>query len=215
MVVLFFTVQSLFTYVFSTQIKEDKITAKYLEVMPDGSNLYSPLIRLEIGGDTFCSGVVIDGEYALTAAHCVTNMFGKLTNDKILVQDEFEMPISGIEAEAVALDKLRDIALIKGNFIKFQTMQLDYYTGKPTLMLDLAVVACGFPSGGNRFCSIGVVIGNETFKIRTRGGMVYKGMSGGPVVDLMTERVIGVNSAAYSDGEIVAPVVGAFEQWGI
>jgi len=212
---LFFSAQAVMSMFLSTQRKADKITSGYLEVANNQDAQYEPLIRLlNNKGQFYCSGVVIDGQYALTAAHCVKGDFGFLTDDTIVIHEEHDGD-TGVIAEAVALDDLRDIALIKGDFRKFKSMNVEYYSSKAQTIPNRLIVACGFPSGGPTYCSMGQIVSNEFFKIRTRGSMVYKGMSGGAVVDLTTGSVIGVNSAATEDGELVAPVIGAFEIFGI
>lgn len=214
-VIMFFSAQAVMSMFLSTQRKADKITSGYLEVAAKQDALYEPLIRLlNNKGQFYCSGVVIDGQYALTAAHCVKGSFGFLTDDAIIIHEEHDSD-TGVIAEAVALDDLRDIALIKGNFRNFKTMNVEYYSAKVSSLPNRLVVTCGFPSGGPTYCSMGQTVSNEFFKIRTRGSMVYKGMSGGAVVDLTTGAIIGVNSAATEDGELVAPVIGAFEIFGI
>lgn len=215
-VAVFFGALTLVSFLYPTsQRKPDKITSGYLEVANYQTAQYEPLIRLlDERGFFYCSGVVIDGQYALTAAHCVKGTFGFITNDKIIIHEEHD-GATGTIAEAVALDDLRDIALIKGDFRNFKSMNVEYYSAKAVEFPNRMVVACGFPSGGPTYCSIGIIQANEYFKIRTKGSMIYKGMSGGAVVDILTGAVVGVNSAATEDGELVAPVVGAFELFGI
>jgi S1-C subfamily serine protease len=210
MAVMWKTFKGSFLY----QVDDENITEMYTQVPTNGLNKHSALIRLSRDGYFFCSGVVIDGNYALTAAHCLTNTFGFMEKEDVEISNEIGIN-TGVIAKPVAIDKLRDIALIKGQFIDFESVPVDFSGAVQKGMERRPVLSCGFPSGGPRYCSLFYITGNTNFQLRAYGGMLYKGQSGGPVVDLYSKNVIGVNSAVTEDDVIFAPVVGAAEIFGI
>jgi S1-C subfamily serine protease len=174
---------------------------------------HSPLLLIHIGTRASCSAVVVDGAYALTAAHCVEDSSGYLTSDDIYIYDEFHIDTK-IVAKAAALDHSRDIALIRGNFTNFARSKVDFNGDKQFLLKGLPVISCGFPAGGERYCVTSVVVSNTNFKLFAQGGILYQGMSGGPVVDY-DMNVIGVNSAVGGDFIIFGSVVGVRALWGL
>ena len=202
-----FIITALITSARQKQVNEDAIVEPYQNTMPSGSNKYSGIIKLVIGESGFCSGVVIDGIYALTAAHCVKDTLGSLTSDKILILD-MKDTFTGIVAEPVAIDNLRDIALIKGDFSDFGYFELADSPGSG------AVISCGYPSGGDLFCSTFLLKGNYEFRLLGAGGILYMGQSGGPVFNF-DNKVVAVNSAVRETDVLFAPVTGALEIFGI
>lgn len=196
------------------QVDKEEITELYNEIPTNGTNKHSALIRLVKDGYFFCSGVVIDGRYALTAAHCLTNDLGFMDRSSIQIDNEPGAD-TGILALPVAIDKLRDIALLKGNFEDFESVPVDFSGEIQKSLSNRPVLSCGFPSGGARYCSLFYITGNTNFQLRAYGGMLYKGQSGGPVVDIYSKKIIGVNSAVTAEDAIFAPVVGAAEIFGI
>jgi hypothetical protein len=190
----------------SQQVVDDEVNDLYGNIQTDGSNKYSSTIRLIRNNSFFCSGVVIDGTYALTAAHCVENDFGRLNTDEIQINDVTDN-YTGTRAHAVALDQLRDVALLKGDFRQFQTQTPDF-DGDSSQQSGNIIKSCGFPSGGKLYCTFLAIEGNMNFQIASRGSTIYKGMSGGPVVSIVTGKVIGVNSAVNGPSVIVGPLLG-------
>lgn len=178
------------------------------------SPIYPSNIRLNLDYRFFCTAVVIDKNYALTAAHCVTDRWGKMMSDEFQVRD-LEDFVNGPKVRAVALDKYRDVALLRGDFNNFYASAVNWTGQGLEDITKFKIVQCGFPSGGAHFCSIGEITGNYFFQLKTKMTQVYQGMSGGPVYNATTLEVIGVNSAASSDGNIIAPLVGARENFGI
>ena len=168
-----------------------------------------PVVRL--GSSFNCSGVVVSDKYILTAAHCVDQL-----NQMIAVSNANDIYIGS--GEVVGIFDKQDVALIQidiGN--KIRPIKADFTgrvcaTGRPT-----TVAYCGFPQGQlEQLCSGGIIHGNSLF-MRTGQGIIYEGMSGGPVITTILEGfpedkdnyiVCGVNSAVTLNGTLVGPVVG-------
>lgn len=183
------------------------------EFRTNGKNLHPATIRLADANDYFhCTGFVIDGTYAMTAAHCVTGTLGIMSKDIIKIYDAYGN-YSG-NAVAVAVDRFQDVAFIKGDFTNFEFKQVDF-TGK-NAKLGMHVMACGFPAGQYEiYCAELIHIGNNYFRYAMTGGPIFKGQSGGPVTELTSGNVIGVNSAVDVDTVVIGPVIGTLESAGI
>lgn len=179
-----------------------------------GNNQHESIIRLiSDKGYFFCTGFVIDGNYALTAAHCVSDGFGGITEDDIHIYNSYGYT-TGVIAKAVAVEGYRDVAFIKGDFRNFEAQKTDFY-GRH-VPRGFKMTSCGYPSGMlPKFCTEVEHVGNKYFQYRTKGGPIYKGMSGGPVVNNETGYAIGVNSAVDLDTVIIGPLVGVLESVGL
>lgn len=172
----------------------------------------SPIIRLGTSAYSFvCSGVVISKDFALTAAHCVVDSLGQLDPAELYISDVVGNFVTK-SANPVAVEKLRDIALIKGDFSQFSTYSVDWEGSLFTEMQTQGgVTSCGFPSGESVTCQFLYYKGNYFFQLAFTGGPIFKGQSGGPVLFKKDDKwvVIGVNSGVLLNSVIIAPVVGA------
>lgn len=168
---------------------------------------YPPIIKL-IGGDKkfFCSAFVIDNHYAVTAAHCLDEN-GKLRKDilSIFVEDNQD---TGIKAKAVGMATRSDLGLLEGDFTNFQMLKTDtQHFG----FLDSKTVylTCGYPYGNLKIsCVPFSPEKNNGFAIEGAGYLV-PGMSGGAVINVLTNEAVALNSYA---GE---GVVGVFPLYGL
>jgi hypothetical protein len=172
----------------------------------------NPIIRLGNSKYSFfCSGVVISKDFALTAAHCLDGDDGSITKDDIYIYDIHNVFVNRT-GKAVAMERLRDIALIRGDFSEFESYEVDW-EGKHFNYLQATKVAfaCGYPSGEALFCPYIYYNGNYFFRLSFSGGPIYKGQSGGPVLILKDGKyyVIGVNSGVIINSVIIAPAIGA------
>lgn len=171
-----------------------------------GPYLHEPIIRLDTGG-SFCTGVVIDNNYALTAAHCVN------IDDTIHVYDRYNVDTMVI-AHTAALDTLRDIALVIGDFRAFKPVTVDF--SGLEVSTGMIATSCGFPAGQlTLYCIDLVHVGNRYFQYRMTGLPLFQGCSGGPVFNRLTGHLIGINSAVDHNSIIISPLVGFKDELGL
>lgn len=179
---------------------------------PNENPIHNPIIQLHRDGRGFCSAVVIDANYALTADHCLRGFMG-MNSDPIQIHDELGKA-TGVEARAVGIAGRVDVGLIKGDFRRFKFLRPDFYGFTPTNAPG-EYRTCGFPGLQDRLtCTVFIPTHNSGFAIAGRGFLI-PGMSGGPVIDLTNGVVIAVNSAATEGFVLVAPIMGVLGVFGI
>lgn len=197
--------------------RKELLDVKYNGFVQSPDAEFDGVIRLHNQeGDFFCTGFVISNEYALTAAHCIddSNIFGtSLTPNLITIKSSENAP-TGIEARAAAMDQRRNIGLLRGNFTNFAKTRI--YEGMLRITPGLTVfAACGFPGGQSAYtCSQFQVVGTYFFMIAGYG-LLYPGMSGGPVFDQLSGTVVGINSRVSTEVAIITPLIGALAGFGI
>lgn len=175
----------------------------------------SPVVELKNAeGQTFCSGTVISDDYVLTAAHCLMDhdsLIPGINKNTITIRDSRELAISS--GVAAGLNQRSDVGLVKGDFraftkakIMIRAYQLPQFTG-PTL-------SCGFPRGETLSCfPVGPL--SLYYDATSAPGIMFFGMSGGPVIDVPTMTVIAVNTAVANGVGIYSPIVGLFDMFQI
>lgn len=214
---ILFSFPLLFISCSSSSIKTNLLNNSYKSNIVSNSQTNDAIIRLVDNGNFFCTGFVIDDNYALTAAHCVDR--SSFLND----YDPKTIQIENQKGELVLSDVLvagvngsQDYAILKGNFTTFKKLQIDAVNLPPVTATSSIYEACGFPAGQKQLvCTLLYPIGNEYFYIRANGGGIYKGMSGGPVFDKRTNKVVGVNSHVGENFVAFGPLVGLLAQFGI
>lgn len=154
----------------------------------------------------YCSGFVISDVYAVTAAHCLYDGENQLDESTIYIHNPIDKRIT--TAGAVALNVVSDLGLIRGDFTKFNKLKVDPSPDGP-FRAKGQLVTCGFPYGDAQLCTP-FFPREPRFVFIGGGGYIYPGMSGGPVIDIPSMTVIGVNSS-ISDGSVnIAPLIGLF-----
>ena len=164
--------------------------------------------------DPFCSGFVIDENYIATATHCIKGSFSGPTSDKLAILDEWGND-TGARGMAVAVNDRVDVGLIQGDFKKFDRLKVNFYNyNVPRSSLDV-FSACGYPYLQNKLtCTYFFPQTNVGFSIAGQGFLI-PGMSGGPVINLKTGKVVGINSAMGDGYVYVAPTLGMLGAFGI
>lgn len=175
------------------------------------------IIRLKDSkGEFFCSAFVIDDNYAATAAHCLERDFNSIFHsflpEDIIVSDYLGNDTK-IRARAAAINTRMDYGLVKGNFKNFNHLDLDLRL--EGVYKQPMLVSCGYPlNQKGLYCVPVYPVRNSYFHIAARG-MIYPGMSGGPVIDPKTNKVIAVNSAVSEDTVLLAPIIGLLSSFGV
>lgn len=189
-------------------IKTEKNMPAYKVDQDFSQKTYQGLVQiLDENGEFKCSGVVISDDYVLTAAHCI--------DDGDVSVAEVELKFVQ-EAQAMVYNKRADYGLIQGNFGEFTKMPILYNPREDFGALGLypnSVMACGFPWGAEPTCyKLYEKTMQRYYEKYSFIGIIYPGMSGGPVIDTQRKLVIAVNSAVTATGPvIIAPLIGIFE----
>lgn len=180
---------------------------KYINYTQHDPDKLPAIVRLTKDGRTYCSGTVIDEHTILTASHCVVSqsLFGMELNNKpieIMAYDNVHRGTFGkVKADAVSIQL--DRALIKGNFSIFQPAPYisDVTTSVSYRLPGTRIISCGYPLGGDFYCSDSVYIGADGFAMKTTAVLI-PGMSGGPAF-LEDGRLVAVNIAVNDKGEAI------------
>ncbi len=166
------------------------------------------IVRLHnLAGEFFCSGVVVGKTTIITAAHCVVEQEGMIE-----IRDHANKRY-GTYATVAGSNQRADYAILHGNFRRYPAMGTD--TDPKTILAGILndarqIIACGFPWSGDLFCT--PVTHRQQFNFGFAGqGFLYPGMSGGPVIDEQTGKVIGVNSAVNGGFILVSPIIEIYK----
>lgn len=171
--------------------------------------------------------------FMLTAAHCVDSL-GSGTRVKINDDDTLGVPATLLSEYSRAdyavytgeFDQLlgeSPVLLVrlynkKGHFIcsasivRLASVEMNPVLIEETMRYPVEhIVLCGYPYGGKALCSTVTVTRKEYWSYAGRG-MMYPGMSGGPVIDFITKKLIAVNSGISENGEvIISPLTALVE----
>lgn len=144
--------------------------------------IYGPIVRLETKDHHFfCSGFVADDHYVVTAAHCLSGSKSMLIN--------------GVTpARRVGGSGREDFGLVIGDFRSYHNAKIDFTSALSMELAGRIVNACGYPEGIHKVVCTPARILGPGFFFHVAVGELYPGMSGGPVYDIRTNTVIGINS---------------------
>lgn len=173
----------------------------------NNNKAYDAIVRLLHKGMFVCSAVIVSEEYALTAAHCISNN-GKISHGGYVLANKEETYFApSIIAFAYGY---HDIALLYGNYSAFHRKAVDW-TGQ--LLNNKMAKSCGYPQGQTALlCNDYEILGNKFFFLRGNGH-IFQGQSGGPV--MVGDIVIGVNSHVSFSTVMAGPVVGMQEMFRV
>lgn len=169
---------------------------------------YSGIVRVvTTDGKFFCSAVIISNREAVSAAHC----FMGLTENEFIIEsipNEKNQVISA-PSFVVGINPRADVALIYGDFTDFDNYQLETNPESDILVNNYELITCGFPYGGKLVC---YKFTNPTKMVDVIAGIgqMYAGMSGGPVIDLKTGKILAVNHAIGQGIVLIAPLTNFY-----
>jgi hypothetical protein len=177
-----------------------------------GIALERSIVRLYLGDQFYCTGVVIGDNYVLTASHCLVDEHGVM-RDKLMgvMNDDGTVTVL---AKPVGANTRLDWGLLKGDFHKIPGAHLV----SRDLVIEPKLAACGYPMGSHvLYCANVYPQVNDLFIIKC-GGLILPGMSGGPVFDKAGE-VVGLNVQGYEakdgGGSGYTPTLGILGAFGI
>ncbi len=171
----------------------------------------NPIVRLVASnGRTYCTGTVIDPTTVVTASHCVTvqdPVFGVTfpNPDPIGIRAE-DNEDRKMFARTYTISPQLDHAVLKGSFPGFQ---YPVYTTDIKELNELtknnahSLKACGYPLGGNLYCTKLEFMNYNVFMWSAKG-QILPGMSGGPV--FYSGKFIAINVAMEHDHAIISPI---------
>lgn len=179
------------------------------------ADTYGALLRLVSleRGRTFCSATVVSHTLAITAAHCLVDETGLMVTTIFgaIGEDIFGSKSRPVEVRAVAAHVGADYAIIQGDFSGFSTVKVLDRPQSVLLLFDAPLLACGYPYNSTATCyPVGKPIVPFLGQLRS-GGLMFPGMSGGPVIDISTNTLTAVNSRIGDGFVVISPVVGIFD----
>lgn len=196
------------------QISSHQVEKNLPKLIPPSAGI-SPqhsIVRLYVGPQFYCTGVVIGDNYVLTASHCLIDEHGTMRDKPMIVEND-DGSIR-VVAKPVGANLRLDWGLLKGDFHKIPGAHLV----SRDLTIEPKLAACGYPYGSHPlYCATVFPVVNDLFMVKC-GGMVFPGMSGGPVFDKAGE-VVGLNIQGYGaddgGGSAYTPTLGILAAFGI
>lgn len=172
-----------------------------------------PVIKIaDADGNGFCSGYVADDHYIVTAAHCLKIGGSHEMRENLTIVNEAGEIVA--EATAAGINLRIDVGILHGDFKKFKKLPSEFY--QDGLIYSYPThhyMSCGYPYGQKEevctpfYPSIPRTDMMFGF-VRSGISTMIPGMSGGPVINTSTGKVVGVNVGGTLVGSIIAPVLG-------
>ena len=180
----------------------------------------------------FCSGFVISNSYAVTAAHCLVDEDGNMKNAEEIkvrsieiVEEDGTKQQTIMPIEIVGLSLATDYALLIGDFSDFTTLKIN--TGasaineiKGTQLLpgiSVPMFAVGFPLGGSEPMALPQQNCQTLGETIMCQGIMFRGCSGGFLIDPITGVVVGINHAINLQGQetFFKFMIAIFDQFNV
>jgi Trypsin len=173
--------------------------------------LFRPMKKMGNKQHFFCTATVISDRLALTAAHCLIDEDDFMIKDPIIVKlsdnTNKNFRETGVVARSGAINIRADLGIIVGNFKNFNKIRINLHPGG-FFNVRGPFIACGFAWGSNPGLCI-PFIPKDNYEFKEGGiGRLYPGMSGGPVIDVASGHLVGVNVQVMNSGVAVVPTVG-------
>lgn len=195
---------------------------------------YDGLIQL-ISADTykgFCSAFVISKDYAITAAHCLVDEDSRMKNSKEIkirsiekVEEDGNKQQTILPVEIIGLNLTTDYALLIGNFSEFTPIRIDTKASaingiKGTEVLPgvrAPMFAVGFPFGGTEPIALPQENCQTLGETIMCQGIMFRGCSGGFLIDPITGVVVGINHAINLQGQetFFKFMIAIFDQFNV
>lgn len=159
-----------------------------------------------------CSAFVITDDYALSALHCMTHPLVLMTR-QIPVYKPNSNEIAQIARVKFPIIKDIDMALIKGDFSHYD--KFNYNDQVINLDEKNIYSSCGFPFGSKNLVCNPISPYENYHEVYKAKGFIIFGMSGGPVINLTKNLVVGVN-VGLADGFVAfAPIISLNALFGL
>lgn len=148
---------------------------------------YDGVVRLvSPEGDTFCTGFVVAKDLVMTAGHCA------FMEEMSIVDKDLKFSTKGKFKFVNPMSmQSEDVATISGDFSAFEILEMDM---RHDVKVGAKVIAVGYALGGVAHTSSGIVTGFDKFFVQTKDLNLIQGMSGGPLFDTDSGKIVGINS---------------------
>jgi hypothetical protein len=171
---------------------------------------YSAMIRIS-SSKGICTATVFAANYALTAGHCVAGQIGDKYDIGAVNDDGYKSKATSAIAVRVTMYGGLDVGLLAGDFSEFVFAPLE----NGELKYGPVFVSCGH-AGGSPTAICRPLLQVQPYGFIAVGlGNLIPGMSGGPVIDPFSGKVVGVNSAQDGNTAFFTPTTKVLSFFGL
>lgn len=175
-----------------------------------GKPLYSAMIRISTKNG-ICTATVISRNYAITAGHCVVGQIGDKYNVGSVSGNTYKpKTVKAIAVRGFMYGGI-DAGLLKGDFSDFSYAPIE----NGDLNYTHPLVSCGHAAGSPTPMCRPLIPAQPYGFIAVGMGNLIPGMSGGPVIDVITGRVVGINSAQDGNAAFFTPTTKLLAFFGL